>query len=199
MPVARRVWPLVLLLLLGGVRPAAAADWLLTPYIGIWFGGGTSLPDLDQATDTTQTGVGVSAALFTEGWLGLEAEASYVPRFFDAGPGTLVTGSRVFTLTGNLLLAVPRSVTRESLQPYVAVGGGLLNVHLDDLISALDVRSTMPAISVGGGAIGMLSPKTGIRFDFRYVRSVGTGGDLVLVEGPSLRYWRGSIGYVRRF
>jgi hypothetical protein len=105
----------------------------------------------------------------------------------------------VLTLTGSLVLSLPRSVTRESLRPYLVVGGGLMNAHLDDAIGALNVRTTMPAFSIGVGAVGMLTAKTGVRFDLRYVRSIGAGTDLLLIDDVRLKFWRGSIGYVRRF
>ncbi|MGE0040087.1 MAG: hypothetical protein AB7H88_12290 [Vicinamibacterales bacterium] len=195
---APRVLWFVLLALAAGATPARA-DWLVTPFVGSWFGGQTALVDLEDASGTTKLGFGGALTIAGDGPLGLEADFGFVPNFFERGERGLVANSRVMSLTGSVVLALPRSVTRESLRPYLSVGGGLLNARADDVLSALEVRSTMPAFSIGAGATGMLTYRTGVRFDLRYIRSLGQGTDLLVTDGERLSVWRASIGYIRRF
>lgn len=198
MPAAHRVAPIVALLL--ALLPVPArADWLLVPFLGLTFGGGTSLVDLEAAAGTTKTTVGGSVMVVSDGILGLEADVAFVPGFFERGERGLVTDSRVTTAGGNLILALPLDVTRESLRPYVVVGGGVMHATASDILNVLNVRSWMPSMTVGVGAVGFVSDMTGVRFDLRYTRSLGEGDDLIVTEGPRLRMWRGSLGFVVRF
>ena len=57
----------------------------------------------------------------------------------------------------------------------------------------------MPAITFGGGAIGFLSNTVGVRFDLRYLQSLGEGDDLIAGEGPRVHLWRGSVSLVLRY
>lgn len=57
----------------------------------------------------------------------------------------------------------------------------------------------MPAITVGGGAVGFLSNTVGVRFDLRYIRSLGQGSDQTVVSGPRVKFWRAGIGLVLKY
>jgi len=180
---------------------AAAQDVLVIPYLGFTFGGGSALfADLEQGAGETASALGASVALVGSGILGVEGDIGYVPGFFERGEREIVVpGSFVTSLTGSVIVTLPLSVTRESLRPYVVAGGGLMRAEARDIQSVFPIRSTMPALSFGGGAIGMLSNSVGVRFDLRYIRSVGEGDDLIAGTGARVRFWRGSVGLVLRY
>ena len=139
-------------------------------------------------------------AVLGGGILGAEGDIAYVPGFFERGEREIVVpGSYITSLTGTVMLTLPISVTRESLRPYVVAGGGALRAEARDITSTFPIRSTMPAVTFGGGAIGFLSNTVGVRFDLRYLRSLGEGDDMVAGEGPRVHLWRGSISLVLRY
>jgi hypothetical protein len=178
---------------------AAAQDLLLVPYLGFTFAGGSALLDLESGSSESASVVGASAVLVGGGWLGAEADIAWVPGFFERGSQGLVTSSAVTTFTGAAVVTLPVSVTRESLRPYLVVGGGLLRAELRESLATLGFRSAMPALVVGGGAVGFLNSTVGVRFDLRHLRSLGQGDELIVGEGPRVRFWRGSIGLVLRY
>jgi hypothetical protein len=192
---------LVALLVSLAPLPATAQDLLVIPYLGFTFGGGSALfADLEQGATETASALGASVSLVGEGLLGLEGDIAYVPGFFERGDREIVVpGSFVTSLTGSIILTLPLSVTRESLRPYVLAGGGLMRAEARDIQSVFPIRSTMPAVVFGGGAVGFLSNSVGVRFDLRYLRSLGEGDDLIAGTGARVRFWRGSIGLVLRY
>src|SRR5688500_3169806 len=60
---------------------AAAAEWLLTPFIGFKIDGQTNLAGVDQAAAETRLTLGGSGALLGDGLFGLEADFGYTPGF----------------------------------------------------------------------------------------------------------------------
>ncbi len=192
---------LVLALLLAAPAPAHAQDVLVIPYLGFTFKGGSALfADLERGSGETASALGASVALVGAGILGLEADIGYLPGFFERGKRQIVVpGSSVTSLTGSVMLTLPLGITRESLRPYVVAGGGLMRAEARDIISTFPIRSTMPAVALGGGAVGFLSNSVGVRFDLRYVRSLGQGDDPIAGTGPRIRFWRGSVGLVLRY
>jgi len=181
--------------------PAASAhaDIIFTPFAGKSFGAQTTLPA--AATVDKQTWiVGASATWLTDNVLGAEVDFGYAPRFFASDQALDRPGSNVVSLTGNVLLAVPLSVTRDSLRPYISAGMGMLHAGVDDAASILTVNSNLLAVSIGGGAIGFLSSRAGVRFDLRTVRSAGTDVDnQTLLTRPRLGFWRATIGVAIRY
>jgi len=144
--------------------------------------------------------LGVSAVRLSDGWVGLEADLGHAPGFFERGQREIVLpGSYVTTLTASAVATLPVRITRESLRPYLIVGGGALRARARDLTGVFSVLSTMPVVAVGGGATGFVSNAFGLRFDVRQFRSLGRGDDALALDGPRVRYWRGSIGLVFRY
>lgn len=176
------------------------ADWLVTPYAGTAFGGETSLLIL-QASNVfpARTVFGVSGGWLGQQVLGFEADVMFGPGFFGSGNGNIV-GSSVTTLSGGVVVAVPLSITRESLRPYATVGLGTSRATISysaDLFP--EHRSLQPALQLGGGAIGFVSRRTGYRFDLRHVRSLSREADPLTTErGSPLTFWRLTIGVVVR-
>ena len=105
------------------------ADFLITPFVGNAFGGRTTLLDLDVgAVSSKHWTFGASAAWLSDQVLGVEGDFATVPGLLselERKPACVI-GSRVTTLTGNVIAALPLSVTRESLRPYVTGGLGLM-------------------------------------------------------------------------
>ena len=85
-------------------------------------------------------------------------------------PRTL--GSRTYALMGNVVLATPRSL--ESLRPAAVLSGGLGLIHAsaEDQLDLLAYRLNLLGLNVGGGAVGFLSDRVGLRFDLRYFRNI---------------------------
>jgi Outer membrane protein beta-barrel domain len=188
----------VLLLVL--LHPAiAGADVLLTPFWGFTFGGGTSLIDLEQASGTVTSVLGGSMTILGEGPFGVEADFGYSPRFFETD-NRLVSRSSAATLGGNFVVAMPRSITRESLRPYAVAGLGWMHTSSTDVQDLLTVNADMLATTFGGGAIGMLRPDIGVRFDFRYLRGFGPDSSATLLDDSErLSFWRLSFGVTFRY
>lgn len=177
----------------------AHADFIITPFAGKTFAAQTTflLANVDKQTWT----LGASAAWLTDGVLGAEIDFGYAPRFF--GPLQTIgvePGSNVVSLTGNAMLAVPLSVTGDSLRPYVSGGLGMLHAGVNDLLGVETVDRNLLALSVGGGAIGFLNNRTGVRFDLRHIRSTSRDVDTsTLLTGPRLGLWRATIGVAIRY
>jgi hypothetical protein len=199
----RSSFPLLVVLLLAWARPARAQDLLFIPYLGFTFAGGSSLfADLEQGSGESASALGGSVSVIGAGILGVEADIGYVPGFFERGEREIVVpGSFVTSLTGSVIITLPLAITRESLRPYLVAGGGLIRAEARDIQSQFPIRSTMPAIDLGGGAVGFLSNTVGVRFDLRYIRSLGQGDDALAMAdvGARVRFWRGSVGLVLKY
>lgn len=178
----------------------ASADWLLTPFIGGSFAPETTFLIFEEGAGRALT-LGGSVALLTDGILGLEVDFGHTPGFFQGDdPRGLVLTSRVTTLTGNVILAVPLSVTRESLRPYVVGGIGLLQARSRHAAGLFPVEEDLVGVAIGAGAIGMVSPRTGLRFDVRYINAAsGADGPFARPGLSSLSFWRATAGVVLRY
>jgi hypothetical protein len=193
----RRLGVLALAGILLSSASASAQEWQIKPFAGLTFGGGTTLfVDLEEASDDTHLVLGGSVTLIGE-VLGIEGDFGYVPGFL--GGDVLTVSSAVTTLTGNVVIALPRRMTEYTLRPYVVGGAGLMRVRGDDLAGAFIVTRHFVTMDVGGGVTGFLSDSIGLNWDLRYFRNV-TGGP---PEGTSLRsprvsFWRLTMGVVVR-
>lgn len=200
-PAARRFLVAALLLLTAPPK-AHAADWLFTPFVGSGFGISTSHIILEPgASKASQLTFGGSVALLSQGVFGIEADYGYAPRFFerDNRAGEL-TGSSASTLSGSVIAAVPLTVIRESLRPYLVGGLGLIHATATDPRDVFSFNDTTLGANVGGGAIGLISPRTGFRFEVRQFRSVKKEVNaLTGVPSSRLSFWRASVGVVLRF
>lgn len=197
------------LLLAAAVLATAAdahADWLISPFLGATFAGQTINLDLEHGAGTTQLIFGGSAGWLSDGIIGFEGDFAYSPRYFerDARAG-LVTNSYLYTLTGNVIVTLPLSVTRESLRPYVIGGLGLMDAHLEeiaDIFPDLIAHQERPsaALNVGAGVIGFVTRNTGARFDLRHVRSLDRDEDpFTGTQRTKLSFWRITAGVTLRY
>jgi hypothetical protein len=201
---------------------ASRADILVVPFFGGTFSGKAMVPLFgvtppEPRNLTKSMAIGVSGIWLTRGVLGAEAELAHFPRFFELGPSITATipsafdRSSITSFSGNVIIAAPLSMTRESLRPYLVGGLGVLHSSLRSSLS--DTAANLPlgfdrdivALNLGGGAIGMLGEHTGLRFDIRRTRSLRdvpaptSLTPLVDSTGIRLSYWRVTVGVIFRY
>jgi hypothetical protein len=186
--------------LLAAAPSDASADWLLTPFIGGSFAPETTFLIFEEGAGNALT-LGGSFALLTDGIFGVEVDFGHTPGFFQGDdPRGLVLSSRVTTLPGDVILAVPLSITRESLRPYVIGGVGLLQARSKHAAGLFPVEEDLLGVAVGAGAIGMVTSRTGLRFDVRYLKAAsGADGPFARPGLSSLGFWRATAGVVFRY
>lgn len=183
-------------------RPASA-DWQFAPFFGWVFGGHTSFSDLETASADMHRAAGVTVTRLGRGPLGFEGTALYVPGFFNdpslSGMADIITSSRALALMGNVVLTAPQHWNPYGLRPYLSGGLGLLRADESDEPGAISVHQRLFGANVGGGAVGFITDRTGLRFDLRFYGNVrnltDTQGD-TLSGRKHLRFWAGSIGLV---
>lgn len=180
----------------------AAADIFVSPFLGVKFKGATNELDFDlnNGSRDTKMAIGISGVVIADAGYGLELELAHQPRFFERkGDASLVTRSGVTTLGGNLMLALPISITRESLRPYAVAGLGWMHASANDLIAFSPISNDFLGLTLGVGAVGFVSDVVGLRFDLRYIKSVSSADTSnVSQERARLRFWRATAGVVFR-
>ena len=177
--------------------PARAADKQIRPMLGFTFGGSTTLLDLEKAADEKHVVAGVSGV-----WLGdifgLDVDLAHVPRFFESN-NRLVLSSSVTTVTGNIVLALPRRLTEYSLRPYVVGGAGVMHASSTDAFGVLQVGASLAAFDFGAGATGFVTKRIGLCWEVRRFQGVRRE-DRVVDFGPKeLSFWRASMGLAIRY
>lgn len=181
------------------LAPPAHADFFLTPFAAIKFAGDAGFVDLESGgVANAKFAVGGMAGFLSDGLLGAEADVTYVPRFFERSAGNLIARSHVLTFMGNVMVAVPRSVTQYSLRPFVSGGAGLMQINIDDVANAIPVDSNLFGVNAGGGAMGPLTNSVDVRFELRWFKSLTSGNATPLLPGSALSFWRAAIGLTIR-
>jgi hypothetical protein len=188
----------------------AEAEWQFTPFLGYTFKGSTTLVDWESAADDVHWNFGGAVTLIGESPVGVEAYYVRTPGFFQSESGSLipevadVTASRMYAFMGNVVLATPRSWNRYGLRPFLSGGVGAIHASYDE--RALAARVNVAAMNLGGGAVGFLTERVGLRFDLRYFRNIRgvseEDADLAptLSDEPvRLRYFTISIGVVFKY
>jgi len=178
----------------------ARAEWQLKPFLGVVFAGNTTpLSDLDAAVGEVHAVYGISAVLLGE-IFGIEGDVARAPALFIGDKG-LVLESNAVTVTGNLVVAMPRRLTQYTLRPYFVGGGGLMHVYSEGSFSLVLAQATLPGVDVGGGATGFLTRSVGLNWDVRRFWSVGGGSETVGISlGPQqLSFWRANMALAIRF
>jgi hypothetical protein len=205
---------LLLAALLAGITPAhAMAEWQFAPFVGFNFLGDTNLvfTELPKRHWT----LGGTARLLGAGPVGLESLFVYVPGAFQSihvdpfflnnaqDRGDTITQSTALALMGNVVLTTPRSWNEYGLRPYVSGGLGLLHVyHNEDKAPA---RGNLVGYNVGGGAVGFLTNRVGLRFDLRYLSTTPHGREsseellTIGAERVRVHFWTATVGVVFKY
>ena len=192
-----RIAVLALTLLLIRSAPARA-EWQLRPFLGVTFGGGTTFYDLDHAADDPNLVIGFNSVLIGE-LIGIDSDLGYAPGFFQSGGQHLVARSSVTTLTGNVVIALPRRLTEFTLRPYFVGGAGFMVARINDTNKVLSVSSTLPAVDLGGGVTGFLTDRIGVSWDVRHFRSYGGKARGLSIGREQLSFWRANMALVFRY
>jgi hypothetical protein len=191
----RNAFTLGVLLAASAAAPARA-DWVLTPYGGIVFGGDLSgerdgdIGDLDLNSNHGVYGVGLG--FMGDGVLGFEVDLAYSPDFFG-GEDTIVPDNNLVTLMGNFVFS---GRLGGSGRIYLSAGGGLLRSRVNDTNDFFDVDRNDFGVDAGVGLIVPLGNTVGLRGDFRYFRNIGDpepDGEFDLDFG-SFDFWRATAG-----
>jgi hypothetical protein len=177
----------------------AAAEWQIRPFLGVTFGGGTTFVEEIGAAGSLHLIGGVNGALLGD-VIGVEADFSHAPGFFQSEDQNLVLANSVTTLTGNAVISMPRHLTEFTLGPYFVMGAGLMRVHIEQSLDFLSVTRTLPAMDVGGGVTGNLSERFALNWDARYFWSVGgREASGISVDAEQLSFWRAMMALVIRY
>jgi hypothetical protein len=182
----------------------AAAEWQVRPFIGFSFGGSTTFVDPEVAIETQNVVIGVAG-----GWLGevfgFEADFGRAPGFFQRGDDVAeevqLVSSAVTTLTGNVVIALPRRLAGYGLRPYFSGGAGLTHIDMLGKFQIVDIGRTLPTMSLGGGVTGFLTNRVGLNWDIRRFSTFRGEGETVgnSVGNESLSFWRASMAVAVRY
>ena len=189
----------ILFLLLAPNTALAQTDVLFVPFLGLKFGTDTSIVIAEPTASAKKLTFGLSTMVLTDKFLGVEADVGHTPQFFGGGAQELVTSSVETTLMGNVVLTVPKVITQESLRPYLVGGLGLMHTRVTTTRGALDTESNLLGLNIGGGAIGMLSPRAGARFELRRFKNLTNDTGALTIGGTKLSFWRLTAGLVLRY
>ena len=188
----------VLVMLMFFARESAAEDLFVGGLLGGTFAAATGFVDLEQGVTARKLAVGVSAGWLPNGWLGLEAEATFVPGLFSGDAG-LVASSLGVGVSGNVVVSPLRNDSR--LGVYGTAGAGAISVRMRDVADVFTTRTTLPAINAGGGLVARLKSRLSIRADLRYFRTAfrDPPPGRVAIGSWFVHFWRDSAGVVVRF
>jgi outer membrane protein with beta-barrel domain len=154
---------------------AAAAEWHFVPNIGWTFQADTSFLDLDQGTSKVHWTFGGTVTLLGSGIFGAEGMIAWTPGFFTndevAESARNVSKGHTLAMMGNAVLTTPRDWTEYGLRPFLSGGFGTLGFSRTDTV--FPDKRNFAGFNFGGGAIGFLSKRTGVRFDLRYYSNLG--------------------------
>jgi opacity protein-like surface antigen len=180
------------LIVLVGTAAPARADWLLTPYLGVTFGG---------ETDSQHVTYGASASWMGAGVIGFEIDGAFAPDVLNTGTGvgSDLVDTNVTTLMANLILGVP--IGAPGVRPYVSGGAGLLRTSVSSADDFFNIDDNSFGVNVGAGVMVFVRENFGLRGDLRYFRSLRDDdpGDGINVGLGSFDFWRGTIGATFRF
>jgi opacity protein-like surface antigen len=174
----------------------ARADWILTPYIGVNFGGDT----IDNNVN-----YGASFGFMGAGIFGLEADVSYSPNFYDISDSfdLLDSEGNVTSVMGNVIIGAPIGGLGRGVRPYASAGVGLLRSNVTSVGNLFDVNENSFGMNAGAGVMGFFTDHVGLRGDIRYFRAfsdddIDSDVDIDLKAGD-FDFWRGTVGLTFRF
>jgi hypothetical protein len=180
-------------------------EWQLKPFIAGTYGGESTflfvrqtLPPFDNYAHVA---FGVNA-LFLGEVFGVEADFGHTPGFFQGIEAPLVTDSGVTTVTGNVVVAMPKRLAQYTLRPYLVGGAGLMHIRYDTgpgLQTPLQTLSNLQAMDLGAGVTGFLTRRIGVSWDVRYFSSIDRTREVGQSIGSEhLTFWRASMALAIR-
>ena len=175
------------------MAPSAQADWILTPYAGIVFGGDLGIEGNDNLDLDQRHGVyGLGLGYMSDSALGFEFDFGYSPDFFG-GDDSIVPDNNLTTLMANLVLNAPLG---SNGRVYVSAGGGLMKASVNDTEDFFDVSRNDFGVDAGVGLIFPLGESFGVRGDVRYFRNIGDPepDDEFDLDFGSFDFWRATAG-----
>jgi len=188
-------------IVLGSPR-TAQAEWHFTAMTGFTAFGNTSLFDAELGAEKRHAHFGGSVALLGSGIFGAEVLSIWTPGFFERDDALidLTDSSRVISSMANIVVTTPRRWTEYGLRPFVSGGFGLMHAQTKATEDVLLLNVNTPGYNIGGGAVGFLSDRTGLRFDIRYHSTMNRPDDedVPSIGAEHLRYMTFSIGLVFR-
>jgi Outer membrane protein beta-barrel domain len=178
---------------------SAAAEVQLKPFIGVTFGGNTTLLFGVEGAATPSLAVGLGGAWLGE-IFGIEGEIAHYPGFFEPNPNPVITQSGLTTFTGNVIVAMPAGMAKYTLRPYAVAGFTHMRAHIDTSLNALPVQSNLAGLDFGGGVTGFVGHHVGVNWDVRHFGSFGGKENSLNSIGPEqLSFWRAHMALVIRF
>lgn len=179
------------LFLVHAIPSTAAADWLVTPYVG---GALFDVPDTGF-----RPSVGGSF-LWSGPVAGVELDVNATPNFLEGASTSGLDKNGLFSLMGSAVVQLaPRS---SRLRPYAVAGVGLIHTNVSTTGGAIDSSRSHFGFNAGGGVTAFLSSRIGLRGDVRYVRAVQEDDETPESQALSLRplhYVRATVGVSFRF
>jgi Outer membrane protein beta-barrel domain len=194
-----RVWSCTAAFILV-LSASTAAEVQLKPFIGVTFGGNTTLLLGTEGAATPSLALGIGAVWLGEVF-GVEGEIAHYPGFFEPSLNNTVTQSGLTTFTGNVVVAMPARMTRYTLRPYAVAGIAHMRAHIEGRgQDVLVVQSNLAAFDFGGGVTGFFSRHVGVNWDVRHFGSFGGNQNSPNSIGPEqLSFWRAHMAVVIRF
>ena len=195
------------LFLLGTFASEAAAEWHFVPMAGMTMLGSTSMVDPELGTGKRHLHAGAAVSWLSRGIFGVEALTFWTPNFFEGDPTSdslldpganpvQVEGSRALSLMANVVITLPQRWTEYGLRPFISGGVGLMHANNGDELFPTTVN--VRGLNIGGGAVGFLTNKTGLRFDVRYHSTLNRLEGAPALSDAHLRYVTASVGLVIR-
>ena len=177
---------LVTLALLAGAGAAPlAAEGLLSPFVGVAFGGRTD--------DAKLTYGGTLTLKSAQSPLGFAVDFGYAPDFL----GTSGYGNNnVTTLMGNLVF-----MSGGAVRFYASGGLGLVKTRVRDLSGLFRVDSNELGFDAGGGVVMFPGHTLGLQGDIRYFRNLTDpqpDAEFDVALG-GLGFWRATGGVALKF
>lgn len=172
---------------------AARADLLVTPYIGVNFGGKALTNGItgDRSSADSRPNLGGSLTWVGTSGLGFEFDVGFIPDFFKPKELKLdlLGSNNVTTVMGNVMFARAGG----GIQPYVVAGAGLLRSQVGSFGELLDATDNGFGVNAGAG-VRVGPGRFSVRGDVRYFRNLSKGDRLTRDVVNGLSFFRATAG-----
>jgi opacity protein-like surface antigen len=183
----------------------AAAEWLVTPFIGWQLGGAGSVSagaarDNGFITFDPAATYGVSVERAVSESFAVEFDLAQSPHAFGNSTSEIVSpftaDSKVTTIAGNVMV----TAHDRSLHSYAVAGLAMLRTTLQGIRQTSASTKNDLGMDVGAGLTAFVARHVGIRGDVRYFRSFRSAdAEFDGLALAALRFWRVSGGVSLKF